>query len=206
VKRAARVQLRILCEDTRTADFLSRVCEAWGLSRHEVRFVPRPPGRGDAKQWIRTQYAGKTGSRSSGEIRWLRSKTNHLEVGLLVVIDGDDVGPAVRKRELDDALVVARHARRGKDERVAIFVPTWSIETWLLWLWGQRELNEERSYKEDARTGATENAALFRKALSDPDSSSSSAARAWKTAADDEAERLPSLADARAELMRLPLP
>lgn len=60
------------------------------------------------------------------------------------MLDGDRQGVDARCRELDEACDAAKVERRRSDERVAIFVPTWNIETWLAYLDGQR-VDEQRN-------------------------------------------------------------
>lgn len=197
---SARVQLVILCEDTRHRRFLEALCEEWGIGERQRRFHVAPKGTGDAKQWIRQQYADV----KDGKARLVRSKNFQSSLGLLVMIDGDDKGGDARKRELDAALVAAGLSRRGEHERIGIFAPTWSIETWLLWLWGDGDVDESGSYKADGRSGGPERAARFRAACSDRRNTEISAAGAWYPPRTGETDRLPSLVDARRERGRLP--
>jgi len=81
---------------------------------------------------------------------------------------------------------------RDAADRIAIWVPTWSIETWLLWLNGDHAIDESTSLKNrvaDDQQGRQ----LAKKA-----------AEAWEPAHPEESESLPSLAAARIELLRLP--
>jgi len=52
-------------------------------------------------------------------------------LGLIVAIDGDNKGVGARKIELAAELASAGVPPREDDEAIALFVPTWSIETWL---------------------------------------------------------------------------
>lgn len=80
---------------------------------------------------------------------------------------------------------------RRPDERIAILVPTWSIETWVLWL-GCEDVTEAKSLKNR---------------LPEPEliARAPAAAEAWRSPKPNEAIQLRSLAAARAELRRLPL-
>jgi hypothetical protein len=106
-------------------------------------------------------------------------------VALLVMIDGDNVGCALRKQQLDDMLVSTGEARRSTEEPIVILVPTWSVETWLLGL-----TDESSSFKDSLRAGE-ETAAMFELV-----------ANRLKERLLDDAP--PSLRDARVELDRLP--
>jgi hypothetical protein len=65
-----------------------------------------------------------------------------------VVIDGDNLGVANRKRELDEERLAQGLVARSSTEPVAIFVPTWSIETWLVELCGRGPVSESVSMKD----------------------------------------------------------
>lgn len=78
---------------------------------------------------------------------------------------------------------------RAASERLAIFVPTWEIETWVLWLTGA-QVDESISYK------GSLNSDTFREKLP-------KAISAWSTPRADETKKVPSLAHGREELKRL---
>jgi hypothetical protein len=135
-----RTQLVVLCEDALQERFFRRLCGELRFLR-QVRFVLAPPGAGSAEQWVRSRYPL--------EMRAYRRQANHLTNGLLVSVDGDRLGVDARKSQLDSALAEDGQDVRRPDDRVAIFVPTWSIETWLLWLCGIEPIDEHTPYKRD---------------------------------------------------------
>ena len=53
------------------------------------------------------------------------------------MMDGDADGPAARLQQLGKACRDAGIAERTAEERVALFIPTWNIETWLAYLDGE---------------------------------------------------------------------
>ena len=63
----------------------------------------------------------------------------------LVVIDGDDWTVQKRIQQLDEACWKANMKTRRDDERVAVFVPSRNIETWLTFLDGEK-VDETTSY------------------------------------------------------------
>ena len=82
---------------------------------------------GSAEQFVRERFA-----------RELRvHRTRHVARVLVVMIDGDAEGVRRRMKYLDDACSEANIPPRKADEGVAVFVPTWNIETWLAWLGGE---------------------------------------------------------------------
>lgn len=172
---------KVLAEGRRDERFFRVLLDHLGFRIGNVRFETAPRGRGDAKAWVRAQYAA--------QVELLRRK-RHQRLFLLAVRDGDNVGFAVRKADLDNA------APRRDDEPIAIPVPTWSIETWLLALLGDEGIEEDASRKLDFERcypGKAE-----RQALRD-------AARAWRDKANG-VPSLPSLADGNTELTRIDLP
>jgi hypothetical protein len=114
------------------------------------------------------------------------SKKNQPNLGFLVVVDGDNQGLDARKRE-----TCGEPDKRQTGDRIAICVPTWSVETWVCWLCGDKKVRENRSYKEDLRD------AEYSKQVKQ-------ATETWEPVLEDERQNVPSLSDARGELARLP--
>jgi hypothetical protein len=103
----------------------------------KLRVVTSPRGRGAGEQFVRVQYAK--------ELAYFRERRHRVGQLLIVMIDGDDRGVAGRVVQVEDAAVEGGQDRRGPDERVVIFVPTRSIETWFAYLDGQT-VDEQESY------------------------------------------------------------
>lgn len=176
-----RLRITILCEDREQERFLRALCERLGL--YVERIERPPPGTGSAEQWVRVHYPP--------EVRIHRAKANHVSIGLIVAIDGNSKGLTYRKKQLEEALTAAELELRGAQERVAVVVPTWSIETWLAWLCGFRDIDEKQPYKE---------ATWFRKAVADRSITPKKAAERWISARSE--SPLPSLADGYIEMDR----
>ncbi len=79
------------------------------------------------------------------ELRAVRSKSTE-NVGLIVIIDGDDQGVAGRKRSLHQACSDREVAPPGDGDCVLVCVPTWNIETWLAFLQGEVVDETRRDY------------------------------------------------------------
>ncbi len=133
-------RVRILCEDRRTERFIRRICERYQVRVEDV--VIAPSGKGAASAWVRRNYAKY--------VRKRRAKNFQPNLGLLVVIDGDNLGVAARLQELDAELDSARVERRQPTESIAVFVPTWSVETWLAHLSGLEGIDEGTPLKDEA--------------------------------------------------------
>jgi hypothetical protein len=122
-----RVQLVLLCEDQQQETFIRRFLANTRWSR-KPRVVIAPPGYGSAEQFVRTQFPA--------ELLEYRRNRHRVTLALIVMIDGDQKGVNGRLNELNEACRSAGIAFRRPDERIAIFIPTWRIETWLAYLNG----------------------------------------------------------------------
>jgi hypothetical protein len=130
------------------------------------------------------------------EVKYVRKRPTEA-VGLLVVVDGDQVGFRDRLAKIQE---VVRKAEAGfkakKPDRIAICVPSRNVETWELWLCGfLLDPDEKRDYK-----------TKFQRELKSI--SRSQLLKAWDAPLSDEqrqaeAEILPALASGRAEIDRL---
>ena len=177
--RADRCRVRVWCEDPRQEQFVRELFRRFGFDRRSVRVKHAPDGRGSASQWVITRYSEEV-------IRQARATRNQANLGFLVMVDGDNQGVVARKKTLCGV-----PDQRAPGERIAICVPTWSIETWLLWLCGETGIREDTSYK---RQVAEEDCRRLVKEAVD----------AWESIREDEDESVPSLAAARSEVIRLP--
>lgn len=168
----------VLCEDKRTEKFVRNLLKHFGYDLRAFKFAIAPHGKGAAEAWVQNEYPDA--------VRVLRRK-RHQRLCLIAIRDGDSVGVIARKRELDDALRKADLDARTDDERIAVPVPTWSIETWLLALLGGDDIDERQSLK-----------AIFERKY---DSSAiREAIRAWPQV---DSLGLPSLVDGQDEMSRI---
>ena len=131
-----RVRAVLLCEDLQHEVFVRRFFKKHGWDTRWWRVERAPPGRGSAEQFVRKQYPV--------ELTALR-RLGRQETALAVMIDGDEKGLAGRHKDLLDACRSAGVEPRRPSERVLVFVPTWSIESWLAYLDGQ-DVEESEHY------------------------------------------------------------
>ena len=197
--RTPRIRLKILCEDAAQRAFAYALCERHGISRRDITMLAAPSGQGSGKNWVIKKYAAP----SDGLVRTTRSKNFQPQLGWLAIVDGDAEGAPMRLRELEEELRRAGLQPRSASEPLAIFVPTWSIETWLLWLWGDDDVDEKASYKQDGRAGTAERAKRSREAHGARRPAEAAAAFDAPPRA-GESVRVPSLVMARQEAKRLP--
>jgi hypothetical protein len=122
-----RVQLVLLCEDRQQEVFARRFLNAIGWETRSMRVEKAPAGRGAGEQFVRERFPR--------ELKAHRSRP--VSQALVVMMDGDAEGPTARLNQLGKACREAGIAERARDEPVAIFIPTWNIETWLAYLDGE---------------------------------------------------------------------
>jgi hypothetical protein len=131
------LRITLLCEDRMQEQFLTAICEEHGwqvIDRHVA-----PAGLGAGSQWVRKQFP----ERVLYHRRWRRENR-----ALLVAIDGDNVGLAGRCEECNAELTKQGKPGRAEDEAIALLVPTWSIETWILFLYDRRVVPEQEKSKD----------------------------------------------------------
>lgn len=115
----------VLCEDQRHEMFARRVLKRLGYSgRYDIFF--KISDSGSAEQFVREQFATV--------LRSVRQRRSKAESWMLTVIDADNRSCADRISQFDDELASKGYDSRGADEQVAIWIPKWSVETWLLYL------------------------------------------------------------------------
>ena len=186
----ARPKLRgvLLCEDTEHERFFRRLLIPRWFARNKLKVQRIPDGKGAGDAFVVDRYVE--------EVRLARRWRNE-NYGLAVAVDGDLLKLEGRLRQLDQRLAEAGLEPRSEEERIAVFVPTRSIETWELWLCGRRDLDEDSDYK-----------SRFRKAQRRGTASAKDAVDAWfrsLSPEEDKLERetLPALAAGRVEVRRL---
>jgi hypothetical protein len=135
------VRFTVLVEDRPLERFVRECLYAMGVHHHEVSIVPYPAGRGSAKQWIDREY--------SIQVRNHRRRGSENRA-LIVGTDADEQTVLQRVQRLARVLQEAGREPRAPQERIALWVPRWNIETWLLSLSG-REVDEAANYKGQAR-------------------------------------------------------
>jgi hypothetical protein len=176
-----RLRVEVLCKDSEHEAFARSLFKRWfGIDRRRFRVAKAPKGKGAASQWVASQFPELA--------RRARATRHQAKLGFLAIVDGDSAGAAARK-----AGFLSR-APRSSDDRVAIWAPTWEVETWVLWLSeckvGGQDVDESRSFK-------TELPPEELRSLLD------AAVDKWNEPRSDEASRMPSIADARSELQRI---
>lgn len=133
-----KVQIVLLCEDTQHEAFARRFLNRMGWSTRRMR-VEKGSGRGgSAEQFVRERFPT--------ELATYRSKRGFVGQALIVVIDGDQHGVKGRHDELDALIRAETGTARQADEKVAVFVPAWRIETWFAYLDGEDVDETKRDY------------------------------------------------------------
>ncbi len=121
-----RVQIVLLCEDTQHEACLRRFLFGMGWEMRAIRVEKAVTGRGSADQFVRQQFP-----------RELKAhRTRHASQAFVTMMDGDRYGVEARLGQLNEACRAGGVDVRSLGERVAVFVPTWSIETGFAYLDG----------------------------------------------------------------------
>ncbi len=158
------VRFTILVEDRTLERFIRHCLLQLGAHPRELYVLPFPAGRGSGKQRIDLQYPR--------EVQAYRRK-RFENIALVVGTDADEQTVQQRAQRLADTLRATGCDERTDQDRIAIWIPKWNIETWLLFLKGE-EVHEEVNYKNQAgevsiKTVAAEFVRRFRQWLLDPD-------------------------------------
>ena len=126
----------VLCEDKQQRVFIYRFLVKAGVKPHEIRDAP--PTKGSGVGWVLDRYPDE-----------IDAARRHKKFRLVVMIDGDDKGVKVRLNQLAMRLNQRDHecghrgfSPRTDADRVAVFVPTRNIETWLYFLGGGDNVDE----------------------------------------------------------------
>lgn len=121
-------QLVLICEDRQHETFARRFLEKAGWPVRRLRVLMAPPGRGSAEQFVRETFPV--------ELSAYRSKRHRVAQGLVIACDGDRRGVDGRTDDFAEACRAQGVGARAAGEHVALFIPTWNIETWLAYLSG----------------------------------------------------------------------
>lgn len=124
-----RGQIVILCEDLQHEVFILRFLRRMGWKPSQLRVLRSTAASGSAEQFVRERFPH--------EIKSNRSRGQYIQQSLIVMIDGDSEGVSAKLRALDRSCRLSGIPVRTKEDRVAIFVPTWRIETWFAYLQGE---------------------------------------------------------------------
>lgn len=171
-----KLRCELLCEDIAQEQFFRPILERL-FHRVRVTRGVRPGGF--------TFVLAQT-PKSAAYVRRYRQEA----VGLVIAIDGDVGGFEDRLQQVKEHLAANHLDPKALEEHLAICVPTRSIETWILWFQGRRDLDEVTAYRRDIRSNE-----------------SRQVAHSWFSPSESqlaqEAAQLPSLAHGRREINRL---
>ena len=131
-------QIVLLCEDEQHSVFMSRFLKRMGWQNRQLRIEKAPYGKGSAEQFVRDRFPI--------ELEAYRQNRSRISCMLAVMIDGDNQGVAGRRNGLYAACQNAAIEPPKGDDRVAVFVPTWNIETWLTYLGGEAVEESRANY------------------------------------------------------------
>lgn len=132
------VQLILLCEDQQHETFSRRFFTSMGWNGRQLRVKRSPLAKGSAEQFVREEFPK--------EVEAYRKNRNRVGCKLVAMLDGDAVGVDARLKALNEACDQASVSPRNNADHVAVFVPTWNIETWLAYLNGETVDESRKDY------------------------------------------------------------
>ena len=140
-----RAKYILVCEDQQHEAFGRRFLKHMGLvaDHDQLRVEPAPFGKGAGDRFVRETYVNELHA----------GRRAHVDRTLIVIIDGDKFGVAGRLRQLNEECQKRGIEMRSPADQVAIFVPTWNIETWLAYLEGESVNEKLKNYPKLARAG-----------------------------------------------------
>ena len=134
--RSRATLITLLCEDKRHEQFARRFLIERGVAGRRIRSRIAPHGVGDAKNWVREHYPK--------EIRAYRERANAINNILMVLTDVDHETVEKRRETLNQACHDAGVEILKAGDRIALALPKWAIETWILALIGENLDETER--------------------------------------------------------------
>lgn len=108
-----------------------------GYDKREIRVECAPSGKGSGKKWVDGRFVK--------EVKAIRVKADQ-QLAVLAGTDVDELEIKGREKQLSDALIADGTGDRKVNERIAYWLPRWSIETWLKRLNGEN-VDETTRYK-----------------------------------------------------------
>ncbi len=114
-----KAQIFILCEDTVHYHFAKKYFELLGFNNRKITGKYNPTGRsvGSGAEYVKKNY--------EKEVRAFRSKANHLDYILVVIIDDDTK---------DNAKFLYQKCTPSSNETILIFSPARNIESWFCYI------------------------------------------------------------------------
>jgi hypothetical protein len=119
-----RVRVVVLCEGEQDFRFAYRCLVECGWRRDQIAAKFSPPGKGSAYDYVLAQYPVEVRANRQGQ----------GQRDLLVLIDADTRREDGRRKQVEQHLRRAREPARGDSERIALWVPTRQLETWVHFL------------------------------------------------------------------------
>jgi hypothetical protein len=131
------VHFIILCEDKQHEVFTRRTLRQlrFNFSYRDLRLVL--PRGGSGEHHVRKNYPI--------EVKEHRVRATRRNGGLLVLMDADKETVEKHHQELAQELALALLPPRGNEERIALLIPKWNIETWIYFLLSGQDVKEDKS-------------------------------------------------------------
>ena len=135
------IRIAIVVEDRMLERFVRTSLLLLGYQKREIRVECAPSGQGSGKNWVN--------GRIVKEVKPMRVKADQ-RLAVLAGTDVDELEIAAREKQLSDSLKEDGTGDRNANERIAYWLPRWSVETWLLRLGGEN-VDEVTKYKHQVK-------------------------------------------------------
>lgn len=129
-----KAQVFILCEDTVHYHFSRKYFELLGFKKIRGTYNPKGISVGSGAEYVKDNY--------EKEVKAFRSKVNHLDYILVVIIDDDTK---------DNAKYLYKKHSPSANESILIFSPTRNIESWFHYI-ATGDINVEVKDEQDKVT------------------------------------------------------
>jgi hypothetical protein len=134
----------VLVEDERHRMLIRRYLVECKLKEHAIRIHQSPSGRGSAEAWVLKEFVRETDA--------CRNRQKRARTALVVMIDADNHTVPDRFNQLDQVLREQGKPTVGEGEGIARLVPRRNVETWILCLNNEQDVDEDTDYKWQRRT------------------------------------------------------
>ena len=137
MNRRNRVRVTVLVEDRALERLARGILLLLGCQRRDISVEGYPVGHGSAKQWVEKEFPRV--------VKEYRGKGRE-QVALLVATEADQQTITQRLNCLATTLADEKLPARDDHERIALWIPKWNVETWILSLLGN-DIDEDHNYK-----------------------------------------------------------
>lgn len=144
MKFSDRYQYMILCEDRKTASFITNILKLQGINFNKIRSRVSSSGIGSGEAFVRREYP-----------RQLKAfRTLNYSKHVLILCTDADKGTVKERKDFLERVCREQHPPiegRKKGEPVIIWIPKWHIETWIRFFGEDKTVTEDMKIPHDGK-------------------------------------------------------